>query len=173
MQVLHKGEDVQDLVRGLTLLGTGGGGLPEVGLGALLPQVEEGRLIGWIPPEAIPDYAWTCTVFGMGSIAPTEPLTVEQRMKLGYPADRAVPRPMVRALEELQDYTGRKIFAVVPSELGAGNTAVPMDAAIRLGVSIVDGDFAGRAIPELCQGTAPTFRTSRMRYRARPVSGML
>ncbi|MBI4561574.1 MAG: DUF917 domain-containing protein [Candidatus Rokubacteria bacterium] len=147
-------QDVKDLIRGLTLLGTGGGGRPDVGLDALLPHVEAGRPISWIPPEALADDAWVCSVFGMGSIAPAVPLTVEQRIGLGYPAEWVVSKPMVRAVEELQAYTGREISAIVPFELGAGNTATPMDAAIRLGVAIIDGDCAGRAIPELCQTTA-------------------
>src|SRR5947207_3007118 len=32
--------------------------------------------------------------------------------------------------------------------------ATPMDAAMHVGAAIVDGDFAGRAIPELCQTSA-------------------
>src|SRR5262249_9890365 len=62
--------------------------------------------------------------------------------------------PMVRAVEELAAYTGRNITAIVPFELGAGNTANPIDAAHRLGLTLVDGDCAGRAIPELSQTTA-------------------
>ncbi|MBI4589149.1 MAG: DUF917 domain-containing protein [Candidatus Rokubacteria bacterium] len=152
--MLKTHEDVHDLIRGLTLLGTGGGGRPDVGLEVLLPHVEAGRSVSWTPPEILPDDSWVCSVFGMGSIAPTEPLTVERRVALGYPADWVVSKPMVRAVEELQAYTGRKIVAIVPFELGAGNTASPMDAALRLGVAIVDGDYAGRAIPELAQTTA-------------------
>jgi DUF917 family protein len=61
---------------------------------------------------------------------------------------------MVRAVEELAAYTGRKIAAIVPFELGAGNSANPIDAAHRLGLDLIDGDCAGRAIPELSQTTA-------------------
>ncbi len=154
MGELRTRADLDDLIRGLTLLGTGGGGRPEQGLEALLPHVEAGRPVAWSPVDAIPDDAWVCSVFGMGSIAPTEPLSAEQRRALGYPPGPAVARPMVRAVEELQAWTGRRIAAIVPFELGAGNTPSPMDAAVRLGAAIVDGDCAGRAIPELCQTTA-------------------
>lgn len=152
--MLKTREDVDDLIRGLTLLGTGGGGRPDVGREMLLPHVEAGRTVGWAAPETIADDAWVCSVFGMGSIAPAEPLSVEQRAALGYPAEWVIPRPMVRAVEELSAYTGRTLAAIVPFELGAGNTAAPMDAAVRLGLAIVDGDCAGRAIPELAQTTA-------------------
>lgn len=147
-------DDVHDLVRGLTLLGTGGGGRPEQGLECLLQHVEAGRVVSWIVPDAIPDDAWVCSTFGMGSIAPTESLSVAQRRVLGYPDAWTVAKPMVRAVQELEAYTGRKVAAILPFELGAGNTASPMDAAVRVGAAIVDGDCAGRAIPELCQTTA-------------------
>jgi hypothetical protein len=90
----------------------------------------------------------------MGSIAPTKPVPPDQRVALGYPREWTVQRPMVRAVEELQAWTGRTVAAIIPFELGAGNTPSPMDAAVRLGATIVDGDCAGRAIPELCQTTA-------------------
>ncbi|MFQ5945264.1 MAG: DUF917 domain-containing protein [Anaerolineae bacterium] len=154
MTQLRTPEQVHDLIKGLTLLGTGGGGRPDAGLEVLLPHVEAGRLIGWISPDGVPDDVWVCSVFGMGSIAPTDLLPDDQRVALGYPAGWVVSKPMVRAVEELQTYTGRRISAIVPFELGAGNTAMPMDAALRLGVGVIDGDYAGRAIPELCQTTA-------------------
>jgi len=154
MGELQTREDVHDLIAGLTLLGTGGGGRPEQGLDALLPHVEAGRPVAWVPAESLPDDGWACSVFGMGSIAPSEPLPAAERRRLGYPEDWVVSRPMVRAVEELAAYTGRRIDAIVPFELGAGNTATPMDAAARLGIALVDGDCAGRAIPELSQTTA-------------------
>jgi len=147
-------EDVHDLVHGLTLLGTGGGGRPEQGLESLLPHVQAGGAVSWAGPNAITDDAWVCATFGMGSIAPTKSLSTEERRALGYPAEWTVARPMVRAVRELEAYTGKKVAAIVPFELGAGNTATPMDAAVHVGAAIVDGDFAGRAIPELCQTSA-------------------
>jgi DUF917 family protein len=90
----------------------------------------------------------------MGSIAPTKSLSAAERRALGYPEEWTVPRPMVRAVQELAAYTGKRIAAILPFELGAGNTATPMDAAVSVGAAIVDGDCAGRAIPELCQTSA-------------------
>lgn len=147
-------EDVHDLVDGLTLLGTGGGGRPEQGLQSLLPHVQGGHAVAWVSPDAIPDDAWVCSTFGMGSIAPTKSLSAAERRALGYPEAPTVPRPMVRAVQELAAYTGKRIAAILPFELGAGNTATPMDAAMTVGAAIVDGDCAGRAIPELCQTSA-------------------
>ena len=50
-------DDVHDLVNGLTLLGTGGGGRPEQGLESLLPHVQAGRSVAWVSPDTIPDDA--------------------------------------------------------------------------------------------------------------------
>jgi len=145
-------EDVRDLIRGLTLMGTGGGGRPDMGMDYLLPHIQEGKTIELSPPDVIPDDAWTCSVFGMGSIAPQKTLSPAERKALGY-GDWVIPRPMVEAVRELEKYTGYRIEAIVPFELGAGNSTAPTDVAIRLGVKIIDGDYAGRAIPELAQTT--------------------
>jgi hypothetical protein len=145
-------EDVRDLIRGLTLMGTGGGGRPDMGMDYLLPHIQEGKVIALTPPEAISDEAWTCSVFGMGSIAPQETLSPSQRAALGY-GDWVVAKPMVEAVRELEAYTGYRIEAIIPFELGAGNSTAPIDAALRLGVKVIDGDYAGRAIPELAQTT--------------------
>jgi len=151
-RVIRVEEDVKDLIRGLTLMGTGGGGRPDMGIDYLLPHIREGKEITLKPPEAIPHDSWTCSVFGMGSIAPQKTLSSDERKALGY-GDWVVEKPMVEAVQELEAYIGYRIQAIVPFELGAGNTAAPIDAAVRLGVAIVDGDYAGRAIPELAQTT--------------------
>lgn len=145
-------EDVKDLIRGLTLMGTGGGGRPDMGMDYLLPHIQEGKTITLKSPEAIPNGALTCSVFGMGSIAPQDPLSPSQRAALGY-GEWVVVKPMVEAVRELAAYTGNRIDAIVPFELGASNCTAPIDAAIRLGIEVIDGDYAGRAVPELIQIT--------------------
>jgi len=151
-QAIRTKQDIEDIIRGLTLMGTGGGGRPDVGLDYLTPHIEQGKSISLTSPEAISDEAWTCSVFGMGSIAPQKTLSDAERRALGY-GDAIVAKPMVEAVRELEAYTGYRIEAVVPFELGAGNTSAPIDAAIRLGIQVIDGDYAGRAIPELAQTT--------------------
>jgi hypothetical protein len=145
-------EDVKDLIRGLTLMGTGGGGRADLGMDYLLPHIQAGKTIELTLPATIPDDVWTCSVFGMGSIAPQKTLSASERAALGY-GDWVVARPMVQAVRELEAYTGYRIEAIVPFELGAGNSTAPTDVAVRLGIKIIDGDYAGRAIPELAQTT--------------------
>jgi DUF917 family protein len=143
-------QEVDDLLRGLVLLGTGGGGHPKVGRGYLLPHIEAGGTISWMDLSNLPDDAWTCCVFGMGSVAPSKPLSETEREQLGYRGD-TVLYPMKEAVQELSAYTGVEIEALVPFEPGAVATTGPLDAATRLGIKMVDADYSGRAIPKLSQ----------------------
>ncbi|GAH29371.1 unnamed protein product, partial [marine sediment metagenome] len=57
------------------------------------------------------------------------------------------------AVRLLESYTKARIQAIVPIELGGSNTPGAVVAAARLRVPIVDGDYTGRAIPEIPQTT--------------------
>ncbi len=140
--------DAHDLVVGLTLLGTGGGGRPELGEAYLQDAIEKVGEIQVSDVSSIPDDAWFCSTFGMGSTAPRSGSTP-------YPAygPQVVEWPMIEALEELERYTGLKISGIVAFETGAGNTTGPLHAATRLGLIFPDGDCAGRAVPESAQST--------------------
>ena len=85
---LNSLDDVQDFIRGLTLLGTGGGGRPEAGLAALEPLVRAGARPCWTSLDSLPDDGTYCALAGLGSIAPTQPLSESERMDLGYPAQQ-------------------------------------------------------------------------------------
>jgi DUF917 family protein len=88
----------------------------------------------------------------MGSSAPPSPETQEEIARLGL-EERLGYRAMDAAVQEIGEYAGLKIGAIVPGELGAGNTPAPLVTAARLGIPVVDGDYAGRAVPEEVQGT--------------------
>jgi hypothetical protein len=150
---LANNADIADFIRGLTLLGTGGGGRPEAGFAALQPLVTHGQRVTWRAVEDIADDAHVCALSGVGSIAPVPPLSVEERLALGYPATPHSDQPMVRALRALEEATGRRVSAVFPIELGAGNTPTPIAAAAALGLDVIDGDCCGRAIPEMSQSS--------------------
>ena len=63
------------------------------------------------------------------------------------------PRNLAVAVQELERYAGVKIEAIIPLEPGGRNTPNPLSSGARLGIPIVDGDYAGRAIPEIVQIT--------------------
>lgn len=154
-KTLKSAEEVKDFVRGCTFFGTGGGGDPGVGLKFLLEDLKEGREIRWVDVSEISENAWTCTPFYMGSIAPLSPEAKEKMKKLGL-AEERVKRVLVKAVKELEECNKIKIKAIVPVELGGINTPSPLDTGVRLGIPVVDGDYSGRAVPEVCQAT-PTF----------------
>ena len=142
-------EDVEDFIRGVTLLGTGGGGRPASGRSFLFEHIRQGKRITWHDPSEIPDDDAVCVPFFMGSIAPRSSSFTASEVRPKYGQEG----PLVHAVKELEQYTGSSIRAIVPFEPGASNTPGAVDAAVRLGISLVDGDCAGRAVPELAQAT--------------------
>jgi DUF917 family protein len=156
--------DVKDFVRGCTFMGTGGGGPQQVGQRYLLEKIREGKSISWVDPNSIPDDALTCVPMFMGSIAPAVPETKIKMQERGL-VDVVIDRELVIAVEEMKNYLGvDKFDAIVPFELGGINTPAPVDAAVHLGIPVVDGDYCGRALPEMCQATTVLYG-----YKLEPV----
>jgi uncharacterized protein len=143
-------DDAEAFVLGLGLLATAGGGLASRGLPLLRSLLDDGLEVGWVAPENIDDDVLTCSVFGMGSIAPHPPMTPAEMTAFGVDGVRH-SRPWVRALSQLERHLGEPIAAVVPFELGPNSTIVAVDAAARSGRLVVDGDYIGRALPKLSQ----------------------
>ena len=142
--------DAEAFVLGLGLFATAGGGLASRGLRLLRSLRDDGLEVAWVAPEDIDGDTLTCSVFGMGSIAPHPPMTPEEMLAFGVDGVRH-PRPWVRALGQLERYLGERMGAVVPFELGPNNTIVAVDAAVRSGRLLVDGDYIGRALPKMSQ----------------------
>ena len=107
-------------------------------------------MIEWQTIDSLPAGTLTCSVFGMGSMAPHEPLEDAARERLGFRGEQ-IRRPGVRAVGELGNFLGESIGAIIPFELGAFNTIVALDAATRLSIPLIDGAYVGRALPELSQ----------------------
>ncbi len=150
---METAQDCSDFLMGCLLMGTGGGGSFEEGEAALLRALADGLDLGWVDADDIDDGTLTATVYGNGSIAPDDGTLDEllRSLHLGQPGSE--DDAMLRAVMELGSYLGSEIGCLVPVELGAGNTPPPIVAAARLGISVVDGDYAGRACPEEMQST--------------------
>jgi uncharacterized protein len=142
--------DCEDFLRGLTLLGTGGGGPPQMGRESLLRALDDGTPLEWRELGALPPDTWTATVAELGSGAPGDGPPPEERARLGL--SEAGGSPMTDALHALAAHAGVELGAVVPGEIGAGNVPVPLTTAASMGLPTVDGDYGGgRALPELSQ----------------------
>jgi DUF917 family protein len=145
-------QDCEDFVRGCVFMGTGGGGDPERGKRMLRSALEEGLTPGWVDADDIPDDVWTTTPYGMGSIAPVTQETLDQIEQMGL-EDKLGDTSMAEAIKELGDHLGHPIGCLVCCELGGGNSAAPLATGARMGIPVVDGDYAGRAVPEEMQAT--------------------
>ena len=87
--------------------------------------------------DEVPDDAWVASPYFCGSLTPSTP---EEEPK--------IPVELL-AFRALQEYFGEKFFGVVSTELGGGNTAAALSVAANLDIPIIDGDPAGRSVPEL------------------------
>lgn len=143
-------EDGEALVLGLGMFATGGGGLSERGMGYVERLLADSVEVSWTQLEDVPPETLTCSVYGMGSIAPHSPMTPEERAEFGV-GDELYERPWERAVASLAEHLGEEIGAIVPFELGPSNTLVAVDAAARTGRILIDGDYIGRALPKMSQ----------------------
>jgi len=149
---LNNKQDCEDFVRGCLFMGTGGGGGVEWGMSLLLNALENGVKIEWVDVNDIPDDTWTCTIYSVGSIAPPSEEMKKQIIRLDL-KDTLGGRGMEIAVKELSAFAGVEVGGIVPVELGAGNSPAPLIAGIKMGIPVVDGDYAGRAVPEEMQST--------------------
>jgi DUF917 family protein len=151
---LETKEQFEDLARGLTLFGTGGGGQPEKGLHTILSEQEEGKVVSLIDVNELADDEWTACAWLMGTIAYATPERKAEMKLFGLDNSKSSTKVhLARAIKELERYTGKTIKAIIPPELGGENTLTAIATASYLGLSVVDGDYIGRAAPEITQNT--------------------
>jgi DUF917 family protein len=140
--------DVEDLATGCTFFGTGGGGDKTLGLNMLYPHIEAGKVIEIVDVEKIKDDDWLACPYYSGTIAPPTPEIENMRTRFPW---TFFEKELSTGLELLENHMGIKFAAVAPFELGGVNTPAPIDAALKHGIPCVDGDYSGRAVPEICQ----------------------
>jgi hypothetical protein len=128
-------QQLQNIVVGAGLLGAGGGGSIQEGFKLVDRILEFDSGIDLVLPEEIEDESRGAVILGMGS--PRASLHNVRKYSPGY------------ALELLEQTSGGECRFVIPFEVGAGNSMNPMLAAALRKIPIVDGDPAGRAVPEL------------------------
>lgn len=153
-KTLTTAENVVDFVRGCTFFGTGGGGRPSEGIRLLKEVLSSKGEITWMDANDIPEHGYTVCPFLMGSIAPWTDETFKQMKQLNLdPEKRESANLLTKSIELLSKFTGTQPEVVVPIELGGANTPAALTAASELNLVVVDGDYTGRAIPEIIQTT--------------------
>lgn len=145
--------DADDFLRGANFMSASGGGDPVVEREQLHEDVRDGLEIGWSPLEDREPDEILFSVCYSGSIAPESFDDPEERAQaLG--GGRIHERPFVEAVRLLEQELDVRCGGLVSIELGGINSGAILSAAARLELPLVDGDYAGRAIPEL-HATAP------------------
>ena len=128
--------EIEDIATGAALLGAGGGGDPYVGKLVAIGAVQECGPVTLLEPEEVPDDALIVPIAMMG--APT------------VLAEKAIGGTEYQKLFDMvSKFFGQKIYAFMPIEAGGVNSMLPIAAAARLGMPMVDVDGMGRAFPEL------------------------
>ncbi|MEM0195591.1 MAG: DUF917 domain-containing protein [Candidatus Micrarchaeaceae archaeon] len=137
MRYLSK-ENVVDIITGATLLGAGGGGSAEPAMKALETLFEKTDRIEMVDPNEVGDTSKAIVSAGMGS--------PEVLLKEGWKGEQ------IYAFERAEKIFGR-IDYILPVETGGFNTFTAIQTAGMKNKKLVDGDGAGRAIPEIEQTT--------------------
>lgn len=148
MRILTK-QDLYDILHGCTILGTGGGGSLEEGIKLVDKALVSGKEFKLVDLNEVPDDKLVVSPYVCGSISP---LTEEQIKKYAN-LPRIDEEQTLRAFKALEEYMGEEIYGVISCELGGGNTAEALYVGAVMGRAIVDGDPAGRSLPELQQST--------------------
>jgi len=130
--------DLEHMLLGSTVLGTGGGGELADGLDRVNDDLANGKEFRLLSLDDVPDDALIASPYFCGSL--TAELSADAQEDL-------------LAFQALQQYLGRDIYATVSTEVGGGNTACALSVAANMGIPIVDGDPVGRSVPELQQST--------------------
>lgn len=138
MTVLLDGETLRAQARGCGILGAGGGGAPTIGLLAALRALE---LHGPSRVVDLDDLPGDELVLPIGMVG--APVVSVEKICNGSEGARIV--------ERVEAMTGRRVAALMASEIGGSNGLYPAAHASYLGLPVVDADGMGRAFPEMTQ----------------------
>lgn len=134
-QVIDK-QAISEITLGASILATGGGGDPEIGLLWTHKVLDEGKEIIMVEPMDIPDDILVASPACLGAaLVLTEKPPSSDVLNL--------------AIAKLEQYMGQRLQATIPIECGGVNSPVAYAAAGELGVPVIDVDGMNRAFPEL------------------------
>ena len=129
-------DDLEDMARGAAFLGTGGGGDPYIGRLLAKHAIQEFGMPQIIEPDDLDDDAAVFTSAMLGA-----PTVLVEKAASGDDIDLSINR--------LSEVIGKKPAAISPIEIGGMNSMIPIVAAARMGLPIVNSDGMGRAFPEI------------------------
>ncbi|MGH2391372.1 MAG: DUF917 domain-containing protein [Chloroflexota bacterium] len=133
-------DDLDTVALGAGVLGSGGGGPPELGKLLVMEALRRPGPITIVPESTLDPASLVVAVAQVGT-----PMVFNERLAQGTEPGRAV-----RALEA---HLGVRAGAVMCDEIGGTNSMTPLLAAAYLGLPVVDADTMGRAFPGLNMNT--------------------
>jgi len=135
-------ESAYDMLTGVGILGTGGGGDP-VSFGKPIVDwdYQRDRVYEITDPGDIKDDAFIVCGGYMGSVNVFK--SVGNMLESWETCFE-----LHEAMKVSERITGKKVNHLVPFELGGTNTTVMLSLAARAGITTVDGDGLGRSAPE-------------------------
>ena len=141
-------EELTSIVYGSSFYGGGGGGSAEEGLALIEAMYAEDpnafiKMIDIDEMEDDPNVVSTM-IAALGSPVATKGRTFQ---------DESVNA--VKGMSEEARFLGKELKYVYSGEMGGGNTMLPLYAAWKCGLPIIDTDGNGRAVPELNTGLLP------------------
>ena len=145
-------EDCEDFINGSMWLGTGGGGTYDIAMEMLSNALKDGLSLEWVDIDSIDDDVWTTTFSVHGSLAPKTQETLDEIERIGL-VDELGDSCVIEAIKELEVFVGHKFGCLIPSEMGPEAAAQPLVIGAQMGLTVVDGDYIGRGVPEETQST--------------------
>lgn len=128
-------DDIDEMALGAAVLGTGGGGDPYIGALIAKRLIRTHGPVRLIDVGDLEDSDFIVPIGGIGA-----PSVSVERIQ--------AESELSAAFYSIQRATGRTPTAIMPIEVGGGNSMIPIAAAAVVGVPVVDGDAMGRAFPE-------------------------
>lgn len=136
--------DLDDIVNGACLYGAGGGGPISLGNSLVQQLVQHGRPVVLASPAHLTADDSCCVSAGIGS-------PDAAASEFGFDT-------CVHAVDALGRVRGKPFTHVMPAELGAANSILPMTVAAARGIPILDAAGSYRAVPQIMQSTFATRR---------------
>jgi DUF917 family protein len=136
-------DDIEPLMEGVAILGTGGGGNPDWGRMIMENDLDRGRTWTVMSLDAVPDN-WTIVCGGiMGSVKSLEEIGFDVVLK-----NWETSFALIEVTRYMEKLLGKKINAMVPFEAGGLNTPIVLTLAARMEIAAIDADALGRSAPE-------------------------
>lgn len=148
MRILNR-EDLMNILLGCTILGTGGGGSLDEGIGVIDEALAAGKTFRLVSFDELDPEDIIGTPYACGAISP---LSEEEKRKYARLKETEESMYLLN-MRQMESFLGQKVSAVISTELGGGNTATAFYVAAMTDSPIVDGDPAGRSVPALQHST--------------------